>query len=309
MSRSSRSPTTGASCGGAGAALQPRLETGSGLPASGRTGDLRAAGAAALGRLRRRKERLVAVQHHERQSDGEENALFHSVRPGRRHPPSASGHGIEPTRPERMASRKPARRQPHTFDGAVDAHGLARVVRAGRQEPTRAGEKRRQENLVERQKRERRSLGHRQPLDARRHRISGHRGPPVRVLRRKVDRKSCSRVARSGLEELASGNHDHIDSGSCPCLGVPAENLSHQAFRPIPGHGVADFSARHQPEPRFACWVRSNDERDVAAVPASSDAEGLLELGTPANPAVSAETLGLHCRRPAGAGAWWPDVD
>jgi hypothetical protein len=41
-------------------------------------------------------------------------------------------------------------------------------------------------------------------------------------------------------------------------------------------------------------------------VPAASDGKGSLELGTPANPAVSAETLGLHCRHPAGAGAWWP---
>jgi hypothetical protein len=103
------------------------------------------------------------------------------------------------------------------------------------------------------------------------------------------------------LEEPAAGNHDHIDSESCPCLGVPAENLSHQAFRAIPGHRVSDFSTRHQPEPGFACWVRSNDERDIAAVPASSDGKGSLELGTPANPAVSAETLGLHCRHPAGA--------
>ena len=108
------------------------------------------------------------------------------------------------------------------------------------------------------------------------------------------------------LEKPASGDHDHIDSESCPCLGAPAENLSHQAFRAIPGYRVSNFSARHQPEPCFTCWVRSYDERDIAAVPAASDGKGSLELGTPANPAVSAETLGLHWRHPAGAGAWWP---
>jgi len=47
------------------------------------------------------------------------------------------------------------------------------------------------------------------------------------------------------LKKPASGDHDHIDSESCPCLGAPAENLSHQAFRAIPGYRVSNFPARH----------------------------------------------------------------
>ena len=78
-----------------------------------------------------------------------------------------------------------------------------------------------------------------------------------------------------------------------------AENLSHQAFGPIPGHRVADLPARHEAEPGAARGVRSDDECDVAAVVPGSHAERVLELGAAAHPPAFAETLGLHDRRPA----------
>jgi hypothetical protein len=100
--------------------------------------------------------------------------------------------------------------------------------------------------------------------------------------------------AEIGLEELAAWNHHHIDGRAGRGLAVSPKNLSHQAFGAVSGHGVPDLPAGHEPEPRFACCVRNDDERDIATMPAASRAERPLELGSPADPAASAETLGLH---------------
>jgi hypothetical protein len=105
------------------------------------------------------------------------------------------------------------------------------------------------------------------------------------------------------LEELATRDHNHINCE--PSLGVLPEDLSHQAFSPIPCHRVPNLPARHEAESCYAGRVRGDDERDVAAMPTASDGEGPLELYTPANPAISVEALGLHDPAPAAVGAWW----
>ncbi len=237
---------------------------------------------------------LVAVKHHERESDSQKNALFHSEHPGRRHPGGAPRHGIEPTRPERMTSRESSCGQPTALDGSVDGHRLASIIRTGRQEPAGTGEKRRQQDLVAREDRERSSLGHREAAAVGQQWLSGHRGPPVTCCggrrigsRARGSPRSASKNSRRGIMTTSM-------AGRGPDLGIFPEHLSHQAFGPISGHRVTDLAARDEPEPRFACCVRGNDERDIAAMRAGADRERALELGTPANPAVSAETLGLH---------------
>ena len=175
MSRSAASPTSGA------AAAAPAVAS-----ASAGGGLVRPAVAVAVApgdrrrrdgldrRLRRREERLVAVQHQERQGDGEENAPFHSATSGST--TSRSCRAPDRARSTRADGSARAGAPPATtpLTAPWTRHGLARVVRAGRHEPAGSGKQRRQQHLVEREQRQRGSL--RQSCAARR-RVSGHCGP------------------------------------------------------------------------------------------------------------------------------------
>ena len=68
-------------------------------------------------------ERLVDVQHEERQEDGDEDASFH-----------LRGDGIVTAGAERVASRQPPGAQPAPPQESVHLDGLGRVVGAGGQE-------------------------------------------------------------------------------------------------------------------------------------------------------------------------------
>src|SRR6185369_377181 len=94
-----------------------------------------------LGLLRRDKQCLIAVQHGERQQNGDENPAFHVV-------DLRARDGIVPVPSERSTAGQPDRAEPDPATGAVKPYRLRRVVRAGWLESTGPSKQRRNKYFI-----------------------------------------------------------------------------------------------------------------------------------------------------------------
>ena len=112
-----------------------------------------ATGALAAPLRGRRQKRAVRGQDEKRQDDSKENALFHERIKFRR-----GGTGSKPDEPSgwQRASRRMPSQTPSS--DAVGANGVGHVGRAGRMKPARAGEERRDQQLVGAQRAKREPL-------------------------------------------------------------------------------------------------------------------------------------------------------
>ena len=145
-------------------------------------------GRTTLGRCRIRrgwKQQLIAVQHDERQDDGEQDAAFHLRSLNRR-------DGIEPRLSERMAPANPPNRQPGATNRPVGGDGLDGVGGARRHESTGAAKKRGQHQLIGPNQKDGQSCTWCHRFD-----------PPWQRLT--VARKSCSRLENDADSKGALG--------------------------------------------------------------------------------------------------------
>jgi len=82
----------------------------------------------------------------------------------------------------------------------------------------------------------------------------------------------------TGLEEIALGDHDDIES--C-CDLVPPENLSYQSFSPVSDDRAAQFLRRRNPESSHRLLIRQQKHGEISTVDLGAAVVNLLEFGPP----------------------------